>query len=340
MMRRVGLVLVAFMGLLLSLYHPSFALAVSQIEFDLHIPAGNSATYTFKVHNDESVTDDVKIYLADWDRDAQGNHRFYDPGTLPRSDTAWIEVAPTRFTLQPDETKEVRFTISVPPDAAGTYWGMIMVEGQPRPEKHAGATVMVVPRFGVKVYETPPGTGRKDGQITKIERLGLNPLTFLIDFENTGTVHLHVSGEVQLIDSQGQTVERIVIASFPILPGAVREVRAVGSAPRPAAGRYYALAVLDFGGDYIPAGQLLFDVPELKLVPIGGSGNLPQDLDGDGFYEDVNGDGSFTKADPELLEEELSSAAVQNNWPAFDFDNDGDVDEDDVAALRGLLSSG
>jgi len=314
----------------------SFPLDVSQIEFDLRVPAGESETYTFEVHNDEPITDDVKVYLADWDRDAAGNHRFYAPGTLPRSNTAWIEIAPLSFTLGPDEVQEVRFTITVPPNAQGTYWGMIMIEGRPRPEERAGATVMVVPRFGIKVYETPPGTGRMEGQIIKIERLGLNPLTFLLDFENTGTVHLQVEGEVQVIDSQGQTVEEIPLPQFPILPGAVREVRASGSVPRPPAGRYLALAVFDFGGDYIPAGQLLFDIPTLKLVPIGNAETPPQDLDHDGFYEDINGDGSLTLADPELLEENLSSAAVQNNWPAFDFDNDGDADQDDVTVLQGL----
>jgi P pilus assembly chaperone PapD len=320
---------------------PSAALEVSQIEFDLQVPAGGSGTYSFLVHNDEQITDDIKIYLVDWDRDAEGNHRFYEPGSLPRSNTSWITVTPTSFSLRPDEAREVRFTITVPPDVQGTYWGMIMVEGRPRPQEREGATVLVVPRFGIKVYVTPPWTGTSAGRITKVQRLGLNPLTFLIGFENTGDVHLRVSGEVQVLDGRGELVEKIAVAQFPILPGAVREVRASGSAPRPAPGRYYALAVLDFGSpDYLPAGQLIFDVPELRLVPIGGAASPPRDLDGDGFFEDVDGDGAFTSADPDLLEANLTTAAVQNNWPAFDFDNDGDADGEDVALLRGLLSRG
>jgi len=316
------------------------ALEVSQIEFDLHVPAGASATYTFTVHNDELLVDDVKVYLADWDRDPQGNHRFYEPGTLPRSNTAWIEISPTSFTLQPDEAKEVRFTITVPADAEGTYWGMIMVEGRPRPEEHGGATVLAVPRFGIKIYETPPGTGQLEGRVLGLRRRGLNPPWFLVNYQNSGSIHQLVRGELQVTDVRGETVLALEIPEFPVLPGARREVVAAAApGTRLAPGRYQALAILDFGSpDYLAAGQAIFDVPELHLVPLPGTEAPPQDLDSDGFYEDVNGDGCLDNLDPELLEENLGSAAVQNNWPAFDYDNDGDADLDDVARLRGLVA--
>jgi len=337
-MRKGSLFLLA-VTIILFLSQVFFAINVGHTEFDLNIAPGESGTFSFEVTNDESEATRLKVYVGDWDMKPNGELRFLEPGTLPRSAANWMAVSPSQFDLEPSVTKEVRFSINVPKEVEGTYCAMIFVEGSPKPVViEGGVTILKVVRFGIQVYETPPGSGRQDGRITKVQRLGLNPLTFLIDFENTGTVHLHVSGEVQIINSQGKTVEEIAVAQFPILPGAVREVRAVGSAPRPAAGRYYALAVLDFGGDYIPAGQLIFNIPKLELVPISDSSGPPQDLDGDGFYEDVNGDGNFAKADPDLLEEELSSAAVQNNWLAFDFDNDGDADGDDVAALRGLLS--
>ncbi|MFQ6090121.1 MAG: dockerin type I domain-containing protein, partial [Candidatus Bipolaricaulia bacterium] len=104
------------------------------------------------------------------------------------------------------------------------------------------------------------------------------------------------------------------------------------------AGRYYALAVLDFGSpDYLPAGQLLFDVKELHLVPIGDSANPPQDLDGDGLYEDINGDGQLTLEDPTLLGFYIDSPAVQENARAFDFNNDGVTDFDDALALKSMV---
>jgi len=346
--RRCGLKLkLASLGLALALIVALFglcpqALEVSQLEFDLEVPPGGTATYSFVVGNNEEIVDDIRIYLIDWDRDLEGNHRFYEPGTLPRSNTAWITVSPSHFSLQPGERREVRFTIKVPADAEGTYWGMIMVEGRPRPQEGEEGMVMAVPRFGIKVYETPRGTAHRDGRITHMERLGLNPLTVLVEFENTGNAHLRVDGWVEIRDTWGETVRSLKIGRFPLLPGAKRRVRAIDTdgdgEPLPP-GDYLALAVLDFGGPYLIAGQIPFKVEELHLRPIGEATAPPQDLDGDGLYEDINGDGQLTMDDVALLEANINSPEVQENARAFDFDNDGDADLDDVQVLKEMVEA-
>lgn len=56
----------------------------------------------------------------------------------------------------------------------------------------------------------------------------------------------------------------------------------------------------------------------------------PTDPDGDGVYEDVNGDGSADLVDVQALFRQLESDAVQNNSAAFDFTGDGTVDVVDV----------
>ncbi|WP_276253313.1 hypothetical protein [Halomontanus rarus] len=64
----------------------------------------------------------------------------------------------------------------------------------------------------------------------------------------------------------------------------------------------------------------------------------PQDLDGDGLYEDVTGDGTFTAADVHALYENLDSDAVAENPAAFDFSGIGsDVSIADVQALWNRL---
>ena len=66
----------------------------------------------------------------------------------------------------------------------------------------------------------------------------------------------------------------------------------------------------------------------------GGSGGAaPTDPDGDGKYEDVNGNGRMDYDDVVLLFEELESDAVQLNVDAFDFNDNGRIDYDDAVDL-------
>lgn len=336
------------------------ALRISPVAFDVAIPPGVSTTFAFRVMNDEEEPLDFRIRLCDWMRDIAGTNRFCEEaGEVSRSATEWVEVGPRQFTLSPGESQEVRLTLTAPevgPDGSaleGSYWTAVMVESVPAREpeegeeegegEQPGTAVVVKRRFGVKLLVTIAGTGELDGQIVALERYGLNPLWVTLDFENRGTLNIQeVRGRVEVRDVTGATLETIPVEPFPVLPGYTRRVIAMSSRPRGErlpAGDYVVLAILDYGGDDLVGAQLFLRVPELRFEPLSGGAGPPQDLDGDGFYEDVNGDGEFTEADPALLGEHVESEPVQRNWPAFDFDNDGDADFDDVLTLNGLLGS-
>jgi PKD repeat protein len=74
---------------------------------------------------------------------------------------------------------------------------------------------------------------------------------------------------------------------------------------------------------------------DITITPpaLGEFENPPGDLDGDGLYEDVNGDGEFDMGDAQALFANRNTDAVQNNVAAFDFNGDGVVDVGDVQAL-------
>jgi hypothetical protein len=74
--------------------------------------------------------------------------------------------------------------------------------------------------------------------------------------------------------------------------------------------------------------------------PVGGFENAPTDPDGDGLYEDVNGDGNATGTDVTALFANIGSPAVQDNPSAFDFNGDGQVTGSDVTALFTELAQG
>lgn len=434
------------------------ALQISQIEFDLHLPAGSTANYSFRVVNNETRAQDVKVYKNDWLRTSTGENDFLplngarwlfprafhageefqitylvklpafevtvsgnylvaspsargeivgetllfpprvgEPAqsttdgtvriireivgaspegdsltvrlsarvledvvglridevfsshigiedldsaggsfdTVARSNGDWLEVSPLRFRLDAGDAQEVTFSIQVPQGAEGTYWGMIFVEGSPRLEERVGATVLAIERFGVKVYETVPGTEVLSGEVRHVRKVNDDPLSFDVTFVNTGNVQLRPRGQVEITDRTGDIIQTLGVDEFYVLPGAVRYENVVGQENSLPPGRYFALAVLDIGNpDYLVAGQLVFEVEELALVPIGESASSPQDLDGDGTYEDINGDGLLSLDDPALLGFYIDSKAVQENAEAFDFNGDGVVDFNDVIILK------
>jgi len=192
---------------------------------------------------------------------------------------------------------------------------------------------------GTELADTVSGTEVLSGRVIGVKTVENDPLTFEVSFQNTGNVQLRPKGRLDIISRSGDTVRSIIIEEFPLLPRAVRYLRIVDASVEPLSpGRYLALAVLDFGNpDYLTGGQLAFDVKELYLVPIGDSASLPRDLDGDGLYEHINGDGKLTLEDPALLGFYIDSPAVQENTKAFDFNNDGIVNFNDAVVLKSMV---
>ena len=66
---------------------------------------------------------------------------------------------------------------------------------------------------------------------------------------------------------------------------------------------------------------------------VGSNGSSPTDVDGDGLYEDVNGNGRVDYADVELLFNELDNDTVTSNTRAFDFNQNDRLDYDDIVRL-------
>ena len=64
-----------------------------------------------------------------------------------------------------------------------------------------------------------------------------------------------------------------------------------------------------------------------------GSEGLPTDPDGDGFYEDINGNGRLDYDDIALLFREFDSDAIRLNKEAYDFNENGKLDYDDIVEL-------
>jgi hypothetical protein len=66
---------------------------------------------------------------------------------------------------------------------------------------------------------------------------------------------------------------------------------------------------------------------------------LPTDIDNDGYYEDINGDGELTVADVQGLWAHRNADTITNYGEHYDFNEDGTFDVVDVQALWNELNS-
>jgi hypothetical protein len=77
-------------------------------------------------------------------------------------------------------------------------------------------------------------------------------------FRNVGEVQLLVGGHLEVRRDDNSVVHRAALDAVPVLPSAQRLLTvSVPALPR---GRYIVLALLDFGGSELVAGQLEYEV--------------------------------------------------------------------------------
>jgi hypothetical protein len=109
------------------------------------------------------------------------------------------------------------------------------------------------------------------------------------------------------------------------------------------AGTYDVTVTADDGTDQTTETfQVTVEEADSGIPPIGDFENAPTDPDGDGVYEDVNGDGSVNVNDAQALFANLDDPVVQSdsNTEFFDFNDDGSVNVNDAQALFNDLTGG
>lgn len=264
-MKRLISAILFFLCLLLSSSYVWARISVSPMKFELTIPQGGTRIFFVQVTNVGDKPSRVRIYQGDWDEDLYNRDRYFSPGALERSGANWIRFSPEGFSLGPQETEEVRVEVSVPKDDTlyGSYWSLLFVEEESIPTKAEGgqAGVNTVMRYGIKLFVTLQGTEMTDGAITNMKILTAeeNGLFFEITFENRGNAVLHPTGYLEVRDEEGDTIRELNIDRFTILPEHSETSKVLTQKPEQI-GQYTALAVLQFGADYLVAGELVFKV--------------------------------------------------------------------------------
>ena len=226
----------------------------------------------FEVANTDNRTADVTVFAVDWNQDVNGAVEAIDSSIHkePDSATGWIAVNPQRFLLKKGEKKIVTVSLDTPKEPMGLkeYRSMVFAETtDERPAETAAPgrelRIRTISRIGTKIFVNNPAAATKlDCAVTKVAEVTRDGKRGLeIQTANNGNVHIQSdNSNVVFRDEAGKSVASLPVPPFSVLPGQKRtvffELPEEGKSKLEKGKKYNALAVLDYGGSDLVAGEL------------------------------------------------------------------------------------
>jgi len=266
--RRTVLALCAVIGVA---SQPALAqLLVDPLEVTMITPGSSRIASSFSLTNTSDKPVQATISRADWDRTESGDNRFLASGASGKSCGAMLSVSPLSVRIEPHTSRVVRLAVQTNAALTRECWDIVFVEEVPQRASSKGNSLQYIFRTGVKVYVAPPGLARdaavedmavvdapvaKPAVASKPAAAGAAKRQISIRFHNTGGMHLVAKGRLEFRRLDNTLAKQVEIAEFPTLPGSTRVVL-VDVPTDLAAGDYVALALIDFGGAELVAGQI------------------------------------------------------------------------------------
>jgi hypothetical protein len=225
--------------------------AVYPIVINLAPAAGDTVATSVWVRNESRQAREFTFDIQDFEQDTVGTPRFLDAGTHPNSCAARLEVFPLATTLGPGQSQELRVSLA---GGTGACWAALLTEAK----STGGSGITARQQIGVRINGVPPGMPL-DGEITRLEVESGPARTLHVWFRNAGEAPVRPSGQVEIRNAAGDVAATLDVQAFSVLPGNTRRI-AVDIGTRLQPGRYTAIPIFDFGGEFLAGGQAAFVV--------------------------------------------------------------------------------
>lgn len=240
---------------------------VSPLRVELKANAGGTTTQAITVSNTGAAPVRVRATISDWHLSRDGSPQFVD-ATDPRySASAWVRLAPPEQVIEAGKSATVRFTLSVPADAAPAgYRSGILFEFAPASGEPVarGRDVLVKSRIATLIYANvgdPPAAV----ELTDLRSRTVSgqPPQIIAVLKNTGRRSVRTRGTLTLYDKTGAAVSQTVVPDVPVLPESEREVAITAINPdKPPLlpGEYRVELKIDVGLPALIVGETTFKV--------------------------------------------------------------------------------
>lgn len=143
----------------------------------------------------------VRVYLNDWYL-KDGTKVFLPAGSTAYSLMNSTKIFPTTFELNPDEQKNVIFTVDSQKDERDGQYGVIFVEAQPV-DKSKKSGVQFGGRLGTIIYKEIEDEGKIVYNVTNLKsRLVEKKLFVNYSLDNKGNILLRPKVTLMLVDNK------------------------------------------------------------------------------------------------------------------------------------------
>ncbi len=164
----------------------------------------------------------VKVTVADFTKDEDGQLKENPPEGVARSCRGWLRVDQENFFAPGGGMAELRVSARIPADAEGSYWALVGLEVPPAPRQPGTGElgIFVVPRIAVAVFVTVDGTVKRQVQVTGISarKKGDDPIEAVATIENGGNAAVLVSGSFALERPAGKGSDAVELTSKDVGP--------------------------------------------------------------------------------------------------------------------------
>lgn len=250
-------------------------LLVDPLEVTIMTAGANRVVGIVTLTNTSDKAVQATVTRQDWDRTESGDNRFLAAGTSGFSCGPMLTESPASIRVEPHSAGVLRLAVQNAAALRKECWDIFFIEELPQRASLKGNSLEYIFRTGVKVYVAPPGLTR-DGAVENMAvedvpaaashgspipaRLPAGGQTsakrrIVIRFHNTGGMNLLAKGRLEFRGLDNALVAQAPIDEFPTLPGTTRKV-SVDVPPGIPPGDYIVLALIDFGGAELVAGQI------------------------------------------------------------------------------------
>ena len=227
---------------------PEQAIEISPPSQELDVDPGETVQFTTIVRNNGNVSYPLNVRIEDFTASGDaGQVSLIEDG--PWSIASWATIEPSEFSLDPKDEQKVTITLNVPKqDIGGGKYGAVVFSRKGEGSENATSVSQEIASLFLLRISGPVNEHIKILNFTAPSFVEFGPVPFEMNFENTGNVHVKVTGIISVMNVLGKKVDDIIIPPTNVFPKAKRIVTSTLDNIF-LIGPYQAVAIIYYGTD-------------------------------------------------------------------------------------------